>query len=66
MLCNLPILDAPKAKVLLEGVEEPRPGSGQLAVPRKGGDGGLWTSSPQNAAWKQRCVRVGKLGAGSS
>ena len=65
-MCNVPILDAPKFEVSLEGTEESRPGNGQLEVPRKRGDGGLWTSSPQNDTWKQRCVRLGQLGAGSS
>ena len=65
-MCDVPILDTPKFEVSLEETKESRLWNDQLEVPRKRGDGGLWTSSPQNVTWKQRCICLGQLGAGSS
>ena len=63
---DMPILEAPKFEVPVEGTEEPRAVDGQLKVPRKRGDGGMRTSPPQDVTWKQRRTRLGQLGTRSS
>ena len=63
---NMPILDAPKFKVPIEGTKEPRAVDSQLKVLRKRGDGGMRTGTPQDVTWKQRRTRLGQLGTRSS
>ena len=63
---DMPILDAPKFKVPVEGAEEPWTVGSQFKVPRKRGDGSRRTSTPQDVIWKQRRTRLGQLGTRGS